>query len=802
MNSKQAVVAATMMLVAGCGGHVEQVSPTEASLIAQAPIGFDVTHVRPMPNVLAAVSVSNQASYNNPVQQLYIAYFGRPADRDGLLFTEGLLSTWGIAADLQGLIGAYNTDARVKLLVDSFATSAESKALYTGTTGGLSFWAGAIDSGSLTRSGAALGIMAGAQTTDISTIASKTAVATAFTSLITDPNQYDSMTAAAQARAMLAGVDYTTDVIKFQPTVQATWKATSASYAIPPSSVSVADYLTKDITPALSFVGIWDPIGVAGTALIDFWNVARLGPDQRQGVVLAGWAYSGFTNTAADVTPVKVAVLAQQADGTLKLVTDQLLPSPVTNGAGSVIIADFNGDGKDDIFLAAHNESPFVAKASTAYLSKQDGTFEKATLPDTVMDHHASLAYINGKPTVLGASFNQKMANPIYTYNGNGNFDVNNSSGFVGAMSVAAADFLGDGKTQIVYGDASWGFNLQYSDTKPMQQYIYSYADGKLIGNPAGLPAPYFNDKPQYSQFDSNYGVSKTHNSRLWVDDVNQDGKPDIIVGGEIWSAGAGLQKTILQILVNGGNLKFSDQTDTLNPQYNQDAYYDYSLRMADIDQSGIKTYFGAQQSQSTLVGTAYVPQKQRHGNYILVNDGSGRFHVAMHDEFMKMGDYVNQYVAAQLKGSNYLAKADNDTPRFIAYQTSSGAINFLASVAVSENVNGSWVSKFALVNVPLNINLAAQYKENIIIASRNGSHNIRTYAGDDVIHAASDGQYCSIDGGGGVNTLVYPGKRSNYTVASTNLGYTVKDNVGMGGLDTLKRIQILKFADATLTLN
>jgi len=553
----------------------------------------------------------------------------------------------------------------------------------------------------------------------------------------------------------------------------------------------------------LSKAGLWAPVeNLPGASIIDFWSIVKLGSNQLEGVVLTGWVFTEWGNTATDITPVNVALLGQQPDGSLKIVTDQYLPSAVTNGAGSVNVADFNSDGQDDIFLAAHNESPMISKASTVYLSKADSTFSKITLQDSVTAHHANLAYIKGVPTILATTFSPNMKNPIYTYNGQGGFDINNSLGSVSAMSVAAADFLGDGGTQIVYGDLLWGAGVPWSLNNTMQQFIYNFVNGKLIEPPISLPAPYFNNKPQYDKFISNWDpFSKTHSSRVWADDINNDGKSDIVVGAEIWDTDKGLQKTILQLLVNQGNLNFIDETDTLIQQWNQGVHYDYSLRMADVDQSGIKTYFLSQDPLSELINGIWTPQNSRQGNYILVNNGTGKFHVAMHDEFVKLGDYVNQYLAQEYAGSSVWADGIKDTPRFIAYQTPTGLINFVAAVNISDLVNGKWIRKIALVNVPLSINIKNDFRTNLTVTDRNGSHLIRTFAGNDLIYSGNSGGYCAIDGGLGVDTIVYSGKKSNYTINKTLTGYVVKDNFGNDGVDTLTNIQKLQFSNATIDL-
>jgi len=176
-------------------------------------------------------------------------------------------------------------------------------------------------------------------------------------------------------------------------------------------------------------------------------------------------------------------------------------------------------------------------------------------------------------------------------------------------------------------------------------------------------------------------------------------------------------------------------------------------------------------------------------------------FHVAMHDEFEKLGDYVNQYLVQQYAGTSVWAGTNASTPRFIAYQTPTGLINFLAAGGCSDSATGEWISKMVFVNVPLNINLKTDFKKNLTIKDRNGSHLIRTFAGNDLIYSGNSGGYCTIDGGLGINTIIYFGSQNNYTIKKTLAGYLVKDNFGNDGVDTLTNIQKLQFSDATIDL-
>ena len=74
--------------------------------------------------------MSSPSSYSSLVQELYVAYFGRPADYYGLQNFETALAAANAPTDPAALALAYSTNAAVKSLVDSFGTSAESTALY------------------------------------------------------------------------------------------------------------------------------------------------------------------------------------------------------------------------------------------------------------------------------------------------------------------------------------------------------------------------------------------------------------------------------------------------------------------------------------------------------------------------------------------------------------------------------------------------------------------------------------------------------------------------------------------------
>ena len=195
--------------------------------------------------------MTSAANYSTVVQELYVTYFGRPADFYGLQNFEAALAAASAPTDVAGLNAAYSSNPAVKSLIDSFGNSHESIALYgSGNTAsfvtavfenllnrapavaGLSFWVNAIDTGTVSMGDAALAIAAGAQANttdqgkiDALTLANKLSIASSFTTDLSAESAsivaYAGADAAAIARSLLAGVGNTTSLTGYQPSVQA-----------------------------------------------------------------------------------------------------------------------------------------------------------------------------------------------------------------------------------------------------------------------------------------------------------------------------------------------------------------------------------------------------------------------------------------------------------------------------------------------------------------------------------------------------------------------------------------------------
>lgn len=564
--------------------------------------------------------------------------------------------------------------------------------------------------------------------------------------------------------------------------------------------------------PSISLAGIWTPVDT--TYLVPDKNygglaqttVAHVGFAGGTGLFVSGWGWTGgfgSNATASIPEPVHIAVLKPLADGTLQLATAEYLDSDLTNGANAVAVADFNKDGKDDVFLPAHNESPFVATSSTLYLANDKGGFNKVVMDDAVMAHDAQLSLVNNVPTVIASTFTPGDTNPVYAWS---NGALRQATGThlsqVFHQSAVIGNFGANGATAVAMGDV-------YSNV-PGENFkikIYGYADGDITSTtPLATITPYLSAK--HPAFTSHYGFGTTHTYRIVTDDFNHDGKADLIAEQSMWVQGSSYP-TALQMIQNQGNNQFVDKTDQLASTVNQSGVeLDYQMQMVDLDKSGINSYLLASVSAGNFVDGKVTYDNSRSQNYLLLNDGTGKLYSALHDQFLDLGNQVVQFlkeVQPQYNDTNQSYYIGNDLtsvgiPKFIAYQTADGTLNYVAQLELGRwAAPGLWSNQYMFVNVPVRYNASTDFTENVTISDRNDSSRMRTWAGNDIIadiHAAAS---THIDGGLGQDVATYRGNASLYRIARSADG-SVRVS-GQALSDTLVNVERLSFTDMSMNL-
>ena len=326
------------LLLAACGGSDHGASDTPGASQQKAQRS----------------SKQSALEYQNAVQSLYVAYFGRPADPGGLANFSAALQAAGAPTDVAGLAQAYAGNASVRQLIDSFGASKESQALYGSgsasdfvtavfqnvlgrapAASGLQFWSDAIISGSLSEGDAALAIMAGALTNntaqglqDAQLVNARLAAAAAFTGMVTEQgaaSYYAGATAAAGARSMLAGVTAATDPIALQTTLGDTIGAMGPSIELLAGSSGGPGYVN----------------GYADQARFDLHSPVSVAPDGAGNVYIA----DNYSNTLRRLANGMVSTVAGvptspgfggYADGTGAAATLDSPQSLITDAKGNL----------------------------------------------------------------------------------------------------------------------------------------------------------------------------------------------------------------------------------------------------------------------------------------------------------------------------------------------------------------------------------------------------------------------------------------------------------------------------------
>ncbi len=195
--------------------------------------------------------------------------------------------------------------------------------------------------------------------------------------------------------------------------------------------------------------------------------------------------------------------------------------APATYSSGivgtpySITVADVNEDGKPDL-LVGNGMSGLVS----VVLGNGDGSFQSAVLYASGGDYADSVAVADvnedGKPDLLvvNALSKNDLIGRVGVLLGNGDGTLQSVVGYPtggsSSRSVAVKDVNGDGKLDLVVANQCPDY------------YECGYSDGSvavLIGNGDGT-----------FQSAVSYGSGGTNSLSVAVDDLNADGKPDIVV--------------------------------------------------------------------------------------------------------------------------------------------------------------------------------------------------------------------------------------------------------------------------------
>jgi hypothetical protein len=189
------------------------------------------------------------------------------------------------------------------------------------------------------------------------------------------------------------------------------------------------------------------------------------------------------------------------------------------NGAGSVVAADFNGDGRPDLAVANNSDNTI-----SVILGQPDGTFSaKTDFPTGTSPSGIIVADFNGdgKLDLATFSYYQNIIS-VLLGNGDGTFQNHVDYATGGPTNIVAADFNGDGKIDLAAINGGGGTLSLF------------------IGNGDGtFQPPTLIPTPSAVQWGT-------------TGDFNGDGKPDLVL-----SEGFGSPNEII-VLLNNGDATFT----------------------------------------------------------------------------------------------------------------------------------------------------------------------------------------------------------------------------------------------------
>ncbi len=220
------------------------------------------------------------------IQMIYVGYFGRAADPAGLAYFAKLFADHDVPVTPFAFSQSYHTNPAVRSTVDAFGASEESLALYppgdddafvtaiyanmfnrTPDVAGKTYWVDLLKAKTISRGSAAVVIMAGALSTDMTSIRNKAKVATSFTALLDTPERiaaYSGSGPNAVVREMLKSISDTTDLTQQPPVLDALVQRLLAMAAAWPAPVNVKASGLSTISAGRAYI-TFDAVPPKGT---------------------------------------------------------------------------------------------------------------------------------------------------------------------------------------------------------------------------------------------------------------------------------------------------------------------------------------------------------------------------------------------------------------------------------------------------------------------------------------------------------------------------------------------------------
>jgi hypothetical protein len=400
--------------------------------------------------------------------------------------------------------------------------------------------------------------------------------------------------------------------------------------------------------------------------------------------------------------PSAVSVIFGNGDGTFQ--------APVIYPSGghiddAVAVADVNGDGKLDLLIANQGVSCSGCSGGGVgvLLGKGDGTFQSPVSYGSGVYYAYSLAVADlngdGKPDLIATSSCITSTScvsgvGVLLGNGDGTFKaaVNYGSGGETAYSVAVVDVNGDGKPDIIVANSCATGSTCVSGTV-----------GVLLGNGDGT-----------FRAAVTYGSGGQYATSVAVGDVNNDGKPDLVVAN--YYTGSSNYTGSIGVLLGNGNGTFQPAVS-----YASGGVGDNSVAVADVNGDGKLDLLAV--NQGATVG----PSNGTLG--VLLGNGDGTFQPAIANPTTRLSaDYFAEVAIDDFNGDGKLDVACG-AGDFLLLGNGDGtfqaplSLGFDGTGIATGDFNGDGRPDLAVGGVAVLLNIGQGFRENdttAVVSSQN----------------------------------------------------------------------------------
>jgi hypothetical protein len=474
-------------------------------------------------------------------------------------------------------------------------------------------------------------------------------------------------------------------------------------------------------------------------------------------------------------------------------------------GAAQLKAGDFNGDGVTDVLVSRVNWSDVGVTPVPIQIFLGDG--KGGYVDGTTQVFAAGSAYVHYVPRIFVADFNKDGVTDIFTpdfgvdgppFPGgqNGLFLSSPAShqlvnatatlpqGLRGNHGTSIGDINGDGYTDILV-NALNNVNGQAEDL------LINDGTGHFVSSPSLLPA--------YLKSSANVA------GHTWsmIADLNGDGAADIVLG--TWNN----NPSPSQVLLNDGHGSFANAVPIDLPRSGVSGESFVGIETIDLNGDALPDLILSVTNATD--GFYDVPYIQ-----FLVNDGGGHFHDETQARLPQSktaapGAASDWYLSTKVVDLNndgfqdiVVDDANGNGPSKVLINDGHGVFTVGYQSTMGTHLTYADVNRDGMIDLiassPNGFDVLYNTMANghVYVAPKYGEAVLGSALADTMHGAANNGQ---IDGGGGLDTVVYQGSLSGYKIVCGTAGFMVSHGAATTA-DTVVNVERLKFSDATVALD